>query len=256
MLSIDTPEVHYPGNQKPSKQDVNLAQLATWIQEGKAPIQRGLGDYLSPKLATGKAGTLQEEQGEQATAAFMKLLDEKLTRPSGRKRRLFIRAADQHFDQYGRLLAYLAPNYTAKERESMSRKERATFNLMMVESGWATSFAIYPSVPSYPDLVLLRKAAKDAIEKQRGIWDDPMTLAGYEFRMCVRLHQITKKLVSGEKLSGKEKYGWISRYCVDMTTREVFYPQNYFKVQPCNRIFVWPDDVAEAVAGMNLLPSR
>ncbi len=38
VLSIDTREVHYPGNQKPSKQDANLAQLATWIQEGKAPI--------------------------------------------------------------------------------------------------------------------------------------------------------------------------------------------------------------------------
>ena len=35
------------------------------------------------KLATGKAGTLQEKQGEQATIEFEKLLDEKLTRPSG-----------------------------------------------------------------------------------------------------------------------------------------------------------------------------
>jgi len=114
MLSIDTPEVHYPGIQKPSKQDANLAQLAIWIQQGKAPIQRGLGDYLYPKLATGKAGRLQEEQGEQATTMFKSLLDEKLTRPGGRKRRLFIRAADQHFDQYGRLLAYIAPNYSQR----------------------------------------------------------------------------------------------------------------------------------------------
>jgi hypothetical protein len=29
MLSTDTPEVHYPGIQKPSKRDGNLAQLAT-----------------------------------------------------------------------------------------------------------------------------------------------------------------------------------------------------------------------------------
>jgi len=257
MLSIDTPEVHYPGNQKPSKQDANLAQLATWIQEGKAPIQRGLGDHLRPKLATGKAGTLQEEQGEQATTAFLKLLDEKLTRPNRKtKRRIFIRAADQHFDQYGRLLAYMAPSYTAKELESMSRMERATFNLMMVESGWAATFPIYPSVPSFPDLVLLQKVAKDAIDNKRGVWADPMTLTGYEFRMCVRLYGITKKLLSGKKLSRREKYGWISRYCVDTTTREIFYPQSYFKVQPYNCIFVWPDDVVEAVAKMNLLPAR
>ena len=38
MLSIDTPEVHYPGNQKPSKQDTNFSELATWIQEGKTAM--------------------------------------------------------------------------------------------------------------------------------------------------------------------------------------------------------------------------
>lgn len=32
MLSIDTPETHYPG--KPSRQGGNLAQLAYWIQSG------------------------------------------------------------------------------------------------------------------------------------------------------------------------------------------------------------------------------
>lgn len=256
MLCLDTPEVHYPGVQKPSKQDANFAQLATWIQQGKAPVQRGLGDHLYPKLATGKAGTLQEKQGEKATVEFRNLLKKKLTRSRGRNRRLFIRAADQHFDQYGRLLAYMSPSYTAKELESMSRKQRATFNLMMVENGWAASFPIFPSVPSYPDLVLLQKAAKEAFDKKRGVWADPMTLAGYEFRMCVRLYEITRRLLGGERLSRREKYKWISRYCVDMTTREVFYPQNYFKVQPYNRIFVWPDDVAEAVAKMNLLPPK
>jgi hypothetical protein len=31
MLSIDTPEVHYPGTKKPSKSDDDLMQLAEWI---------------------------------------------------------------------------------------------------------------------------------------------------------------------------------------------------------------------------------
>ncbi len=256
MLCIDTPEVHYPGNQKPSRQDANLAQLATWIQQGKAPVRRELGDHLHPKLATGKAGTLQWEQGEKATTVFKNLLEEKLTRRKGLKRRIFLRAADAHFDQYGRLLAYMAPSYTRKELESMSRMDRATFNLLMVETGWAASFPIYPSVPRYPDLVLLRKVGKDAFDNKKGAWADPMTLTGYEFRMCVRLYQVTKKLLSGRKLSSAEKYGWITRYCVDMTTREVFYPQDYIKVKPYNRIFIWPNDVAEAVATMNLLPPR
>ena len=256
MLNMDTAELHYPGNKKPSKQDENLAQLAMWIQAEEAPIQPDLGAYLVPKLATGNAGTLQEEQGDQAKAFFKTLLDEKLTLPSGKKRSLFVRAADEHFDQYGRLLAYIAPSYTSEELDSMSRLERATFNLMLVDAGWAASFPIYPSIPCYPDLVLLQAAGKDAFENNKGAWADPNSLTGYEFRMCVKLYEITKKLVNGEKLRSWEKYAWISRYCVDMTTREVFYPQDYFKVQPYNRIFIWPNDVAEAVTTMNLVPQK
>ncbi len=256
MLSIDTPEVHYPGNQKPSKQDEKLAQLADWIQAGEAPVNRGLAQHLRPKLATGKAGTLQESQGVSATAKFKELLDEKLTRPSGSKRRVFLRAADQPFDHYGRLLAYMAPSYNSTELASMTRKERATFNLLMVESGWAATFPIYPSIPRYADLVMLQEVAKDAYDNKKGAWADPEMLTGYEFRMCVRLYEVTKKLVAGKKLSSKERYGWITRYCVDMTTREIFYPQNYYKVTPDNRIFIWPVDVAEAVGRMNLLPAE
>jgi endonuclease YncB( thermonuclease family) len=159
MLSIDTPEVHYPGNQKPSKQDEKLAQLSDWIQAGEAPVSSGLAQHLYPKLATGTAGTLQESQGESATDKFKELLNEKLKRPSGTKRSVFLRAADIPFDRYGRLLAYMAPSYNSKELASMSRTERATFTLLMIESGWAASFPIYPSIPSFADLVMLRKNA-------------------------------------------------------------------------------------------------
>ena len=83
-----------------------------------------------------------------------------------------------------------------------------------------------------------------------------MTLTGYEFRMCVKLYGITEKLVEGKTLSSRERSAWITRYCVDMTTREIFQPQDYYRVAPYNRIFIWPADVAEAVGTMNLLPAR
>ncbi len=254
MLSIDTPEVHYPGNQKPSRHNEKLAQLAEWIKQRKAPVSLGLAEYLYPKLATGKAGSLQEEQGIKATEKFRELVREKLTLPNGKKRRVFLRAADQHFDQYGRLLAYMSPYYSKKELASMSSKDRATFNLLMVESGWGAPFLIYPSLPKYDDLVLFREAAKDAYENKKGAWAEPKMLTGYEFRMCVRLYEITKKLVKGKRLSSREKYGWISRFCADMTTKEIFSPQDYYRVLPYNRIFIWPQDVAEAVGKMNLVP--
>lgn len=81
-------------------------------------------------------------------------------------------------------------------------------------------------------------------------------LIGYEFRSAYRLYEITSQLVKGKKLSTREREAWIYRYCLDMTTREIFYPQNYYKVAPYNRIFVWPENVTEAVANLNLLPGK
>ncbi len=255
MLSIDTPEVHYPGNQKPSRQDENLAQLAEWLKEGKAPVKDDLAEYLYPKLASGKAGSFQEEQGRLAAEYFRKLLEEKLSDPGKkRKRRVFLRAADSHFDRYGRLLAYMAPYYTPDERARMSRKDRATFNLLMVESGWAAPFLIYPSLPRYEDLVLFWEAAKKAYEEKRGAWAEPLMLTGYEFRMCVRLYEATRKLVKGKRLSSREREGWITRYCADLTTRKIYEPQDYHQIPPYNRLFIWPEDVTEAVGKLNLLP--
>ncbi len=256
MLSIDTPEVHYPGNKKPSRQDEPLAQLADWMHQGKAPVSPELAEFLHPKLASGKAGSLQEEQGIRATEAFRALVEEKLGRAgTSRKRSVYLRAADQPFDHYGRLLAYMAPKYSSEELAGMSRRERATFNLLMIEEGWAAPLPIYPSFPKHSDLVLLRQVGKEAVEQGKGAWADPLTLTGYEFRMCVKLYGVTRKLVQGRKLSSAEKGSWISRFCVDMVTREIHYPQDYFKVKPYNRAFIWPQDVTEAVGRMNLVPA-
>lgn len=70
MLSIDTPEVHYPGNQNPANHDGRLRDLADWIQAGSAPIWDDLAAFVHPKHVTGNAGTLQKQQGEQATQQF------------------------------------------------------------------------------------------------------------------------------------------------------------------------------------------
>ena len=250
MLSIDTPEKSYNG--RPSRQDENLAQLAGWINAGQAPIDDDLAEYMVPRLSGGSAGTLQETQGKKASEVFQQLLDEKLTKPSGAKRQLYVRTADQPFDSYGRLLAYVSPRYTKEELKNLSPGERATFNLLMVKSGWAASFLIYPSLPKHRDLVLLHNAAWEAFDNRKGAWEEPNNLTGYEFRMCVKLFKITKKLVAGRKLSSSERFSWISRFCTDLTTREIYYPQKYFKVKPYNRVFTWSKDVSEAVGMMNL----
>lgn len=254
LLSIDTPEVHYPGNQSPSKMDDELAELAEWLRQGKTQVDDELADYLHPKLATGRAGTLQEQQGKQAMQFFQTLVEQKLKIGDKKYRSVFLRVADQPFDDYGRLLAYMAPAYTPEERLQLSRAERATFNLTMVASGWAASFPVYPSLPQHVDLTMLRDAAEDAFVQRLGARADPNALTGYEFRMCVKLYDVTKKLVGSGGRLRETKPSWVTRYCVDMTTREIFYPQDYIKVPPYNRIFIWPDDVSEAVSRLNLIP--
>lgn len=249
MLSIETSETF--GN--PSGKDGDLRQLGEWIRDGVAPMDAGLAAHLVPRLLTGAAGTLHEGHGKEATRTFNDLLEAKLTRDNGRKRNLFLRTANEPFDENGRLLAYVAPEYSAEERERMTPAQRATFNLLMVESGWAASFPIYPSLPKYTDLVLLHDAAEAAYDGRTGMWVDRDTLLiGYEYRMCVRLHDITAKLQAGEKLTSAERHGWISRYCADMTTREIYAPQEYYKVEPHDRVFIWAKDVSEAVGKMNL----
>ena len=73
--------------------------------------------------------------------------------------------------------------------------------------------------------------------------------------MAVKLHKITKRLVDGEKLSSSQRKDWIDRYCVDMTTQQIYYPEQYYKVAPYDRLFVWSKDVAQAVAQLNLVPT-
>ncbi len=252
MLSIDTAEVHYPGNSKPSKQNENFKKLAEWINQGKAPITEALGEFLLPKLETGHAGTLHEDQGKKATNEYENIISNKLMKSNGKKRSVFIKAADENFDQYGRLLAYMAPSYTKKELQSIPIVDRYTFNLLMIKSGWAASFPIYPSIPKYDDLILLQQNGKEAFENKKGAWENDKTLTGYEFRMCVRLYEVTRKIVNKKPVKTNS---WITRYCVDMTTREIFPPQDYHKIKPYNRIFLWAKDVSSAVGKMNLLPA-
>ncbi len=252
MLSIDTPETNYPTIGKPSNTDEELQELAEWLKNGTIKIDSGLAAHLIPKLETGTAGTLQQSHGEKAKIAFNHLLETRLTRPSGRKRQLFIRTADQPFDSYGRLLAYLSPSYSTQELSEISFEDRFTFNLNMVDNGWAATLIIYPSIPKHFDLTLMREKARDAVIGKKGVWADELMLTGYEWRMCVKLHKQAKRLLAGSVKYIKQE-DWVARYCLDMTTRKIYYPDRYYQVDPYNRIFAWDYDVRAAVADLNLM---
>lgn len=255
MLSIDTPEVTARSPKRAAAIDEEFKQLAAWIKIGTAPVSKAFADYILPKLENVDAGTLQYNQGKAASAFYQDLIEARLTRPnSTSKRNLFIHTAESHFDGYGRLLAYVAPSYSPKEREQMTRRERATFNLDLIESGWAAPFILFPSIPGELDLPLFLEAAVAAKEAKRGQYQNDLSLPGYEYRMCEKLYGITQKLADGDSLSYAEQLKWRSRYCVDMRDRSLLGPENYFIIPEPYRIWVWPEDVQRAIGMLNLVP--
>jgi hypothetical protein len=165
-----------------------------------------------------------------------------------------MRLADERIDRYGRLLAYIAPDYTAAERAAMAREQRRTFNLDMLSSGWAAPFVIHPSIPGELDLPILIGAVEDAIGAGRGQWGDDLSLLGYEYRMVERLHDVTRDLVAGQQVTAQRRYSWRERYCADMRDRAVYLPEDYIRVPPAYRLFIWPDRLREAIAQLNLRP--
>ncbi|WP_431043439.1 thermonuclease family protein [Streptomyces sp. P1-3] len=257
MLSVDTPETTADTAEKAAKVDAEFKQLAAWMREGIAPISDDLAEFLLPKIETGKAGSLQAGQGAKAAEFNTENIKKRLAegRKPGKERGIFIRTADAPFDDRNRLLAYIAPNYSKKELADRPREKRPTFNLDLITQGWAATFVIYPSIPGELDLPLLLKAADKAVKDKKGIWKDSKTLLAYEYRALEKLHDVTKKKAEGTALEPGEAFSWRRRYCVDMRNRELHGPEDYFRVPPVYRLWLWPQDVSEAVGQLNLTPS-
>jgi len=184
------------------------------------------------------------------------IIAKRMTKPSGAKRKLFIRSPQEPFDGYGRLLAYVAPSYTAKERASMSRRERATFNLNLIESGWAAPFILFPSIPGELDLPLFIEIAVDAKDKKKGQYQELLSMPGYEYRMCEKLYAITRKLVNGDTLHYSQQITWRSRYCADMRNRKLYGPEEYMMIPEPYRLWIWPDEVQKSISMLNLVPAN
>lgn len=216
MVNVDAPEVHYPGNRKPSGQDKALSELLTKRPEVFAPQLR---EYLTPKL-DGQAGTRQMEWGEKSRDAYDALAKELLQFDPEKeryRRKVHITIGSEPFDRFQRLLAYVAP----MEESATKRK---TFNLMLAEQGWVINYLIYPNLPRREDIVKLQNAVAKARKNERGIWSDPLLLAGYEFRNLV---DTASKKSNGPK-----------RHCADISKGRLYLPEEYFKILPENRLFI------------------
>lgn len=256
MLSIDTPETGPVARGMSKAEALELAApTADWIESGRSPVTEALAEHLLPRLRRDRMAQVHWDQGAEAKAHFKAITAARLARPSGRARPLFLRAADERFDGYGRLLAYVAPSYSAEERRQMTRRERATFNFDMIASGHAASFIIYPAIPGEIDLPMTVEAARTAQQEGKGAWADPLCLTGYEYRMVEKLMLVFQKVAQGVDVAPATWSGWIERYCVDVSTGLLYRPQDYVRVAPWNRLFLWRKDVRAAVRDLGLAPA-
>lgn len=217
LLGIDAPETHYPGTQKPSAFDSKLQNLLKTHR--RAFKTKQFREYLAPKLAD-RPGTRQFHWGERARRAFEELAAQRLRYRAGgqiRYKNLYLTVGTQLFDQYRRLLAYVAP-------EEKNPQKRLTFNLLLLQEGWAVNYIIYPNLPKPDDWERVQDAVRQARQQKKGFWKDEKLLLGYEYRFCV-------DTLLGKR-SGPDKY------CVDITNGQLYAPYDYYLVAPENRLFI------------------
>ncbi len=89
-------------------------------------------------------------------------------------------------EENGRLLGYITPWFTPP-LPPRDDPRRRTFNLELIETGWAAFFPIYPSLPRDNDLNLALQAAESAWQNRLGAWAEfgENLLLGYEYRACL-----------------------------------------------------------------------
>lgn len=255
MVSCDTAEkAQYAG--APPKAQLKLDRTRQRLTNGLLKdLPPHLRNYLTKKLMP-RAAADHIAAATEASKQFKQLLSRRLRKANRKSRRLGVIATGEIIDVYGRLLAYLSPWYDGTKTDPIPPKaspKRTTFNLNMVENGWAASFPIYPSLPKNKDWQRFLAAAKTAWDKQRGQWNahGKSLLLGYEYRMCIKLARTAKK---GEVLTGKTLIDEaFQRVCVDARNGKILGRFDFSKIDPPYRVWVWEKDLPEAKSKLKLL---
>ena len=248
MVSCDTPEkAPYAG--KPEVSQPKLDRCKQRLENGfYDTLPQELRDYLIKKI-TNDAADKHISAGMDATAIFESLLEQRLTKPSGSKRKTAVIPTGEIIDIYGRLLAYIAPWFGGGQNDPLppiGDPRRRTFNLDMIENGWAAFFPIYPSLPKNIDLNLAINAAESAWNNKEGIWNKygDKVLLGYEYRMCI-------KLASADTSENGIKDAF-QRICVDLQTLDIVGKYGFHDIPPCYRLWIWDKDIKQAKIDLQL----
>ena len=242
MVSCDTPEkAGYAG--RPEVSQPKLDKCKQRLTDGfYDEIPTELRNYLSRRI-TASAATNHINAGNAATMKFDDILEKRLTKSNGLKRKTAIIPTGEIIDTYGRLLAYIAPYFSGTTNDPLPPQndpERRTFNLEMIEEGWAAFFLIYPSLPKNIDLNKAIASAEIAWKGKKGMWHEfgAKVLLGYEYRMCIKLGT-AKSAQEGIKSA-------FQRICLDLRNLEIAGKFGFHRIPPCYRLWIWENDFQKA----------
>ena len=249
MVSCDTPEKDgYAG--KPETAQKTLDKARQRLESGfYDDVPATMRQYLIQRLQA-DAAAKHIAAGHDASKYLDERLSQRLLKADGSQRSLGILPTGEIIDPYCRLLAYFTPWFAGTASDPLPPKNspaRRTFNLDMIESGWAAFFPIYPSLPRDDDFDLAIAAAHSAWQAKHGQWkgNGAKFLLAYEYRACVKLARATTA-TAGIKAA-------FERHCVDLRSKKLVGPFGYFAVPPPYRLWIWPKDLAEATQRLALL---
>lgn len=240
MVSCDTPEKEKPlGTPATAQPKLNKAKQR--LKDGFFPsIPAGLAKYLRDKI-TADAAKRHINAGKDASDHFEKLKDSSLNKPGGKRRKVGVLPSGEVMDRYGRMLAYVMTYFEKKELPPKDDPARRTYNLTMVEDGWAAFFPVWPSLPKDPkDFAKIHKAATQAWAKKKGMWKKhgKNLLLAYEYRLLMKLSVNVTANKSAQDIAD----GAFQRLCVDLRTMKLVGKFDFYKVPPGDRFWIWEDD--------------
>jgi len=202
FLGVDTPEVSFTlltdggfPSIKSSAWDVFLNDP---FRKGLPPFKPALGSALKAHLkrVTGQGCAANHaKHASAATDALRDLIQADIDAVAPAELGLFMAFGRDVLDRYGRFLCYL-------HRDDKASQPRA-YNVMMIESGLATPYFIWPNIKPFlkdavvpkpgkaitnADLDTARAAVAEARTNRVGIFDtvDPLRLMPFELRFLAR----------------------------------------------------------------------
>ncbi len=245
MVSIDTPESRLGG--APATAQATLDRCRARLEAGEfdeidQPLRQHLLDRLTPNAAERHLSA-----GTRAGAEFNRMRAERLqVNPQTGKTKVGVVVTGEVIEENGRLLGYITPWFTPP-LPPRDDPRRRTFNLELIETGWAAFFPVDPSLPRDNDLNLALQAAESAWQNRLGAWAEfgENLLLGYEYRACLKLGDADPDnqppVPPATRIAAAFR-----RVCIDIRTRQILGPYGYHQIDPPYRLWVWKQDLAQA----------